>query len=273
MADVRRPGKSAHGEAVTAAALYDILAELEEGLADEERLLSFLIAAFAEGHATPAHFGRLHDAATRFGRVSELAAAYEQGLKDPRIKRMPGNVQSGPYLSASRCFADCVRDAATALRHAERSVAASPESPEAFETLEILLVDAQDAGALAKLFAKKASTLPDTTARLALLRRGLALLQVIPDAEEAAAVLQREAFLLNPADEALYESLVRFYESKRRFRDLAKLLEDLADREPAPSEAEADTLRLQLVALYRDRLHDPQRALAQLEPLLGKDDI
>jgi tetratricopeptide (TPR) repeat protein len=62
-------------------------------------------------------------------------------------------------------------------------------------------------------------------------------------------------------------------ERSGRHRELVKRLEAALAAQPPPDAREAEALRMRLISQYEQSLHDPQRALAHLEVLLGGDDM
>src|SRR6478609_5350191 len=109
---------------VLALKLYEVAEALEERLDDPSMVLELLVNAVAKGEVPSEAWERLHRAAVRHDKVSDLAMAYEQVATDKRIKLLTGEQQVFIYLHAAAFFQAELGDTEGAIGYAERAAAA-----------------------------------------------------------------------------------------------------------------------------------------------------
>ncbi|HXK18081.1 MAG TPA: hypothetical protein VNG33_09785, partial [Polyangiaceae bacterium] len=78
---------------VLAVKLSEVVEALDERLDDASVVLELLVSALAKGEIPTEAWERLHRAAVRHDKVSDLAMAYEQVATDKRIKLLTGEQQ------------------------------------------------------------------------------------------------------------------------------------------------------------------------------------
>src|SRR5258708_24063450 len=93
---------------------------------NEEQLLDTVLASLSRGVFPADAWERLHAAALRDGRASELAFAFETVSQGKRIKTAPAPVAAEFLYQAARFFADVFGDELGAAGCLERALVASP---------------------------------------------------------------------------------------------------------------------------------------------------
>jgi hypothetical protein len=175
--EAQKPETKRRAVSVLALKLYEIAEALEERLDDAGAVLELLVNALAKGEAPGEAWERLHRAAVRFDKISDLAMAYEQVATDKRIKLLTGEQQAFIYLRASEFFQAELGDVEGAIGYAERAAAAVPGYGEAFPVLERLYGMSGKSARLAELYADASSRALEPDVKLQLLRRAAELLR------------------------------------------------------------------------------------------------
>ncbi|HEY6079112.1 MAG TPA: tetratricopeptide repeat protein, partial [Polyangiaceae bacterium] len=253
---------------VLALKLWEVAEALEERLDDPMNVLELLVSAIAKGEVPIEAWERLHRAAVRHDKVSDVAMAYEQVAIDKRIKLLTGEQQAFIYLRAAEFFHAQLSDLDGAIGYAERAASAVPGHPEAFAMLERLYGIAGKTGRLAELYADASLRAQETDVKLQLLRRAAELLQSSADSDDLAIDVGQRILKLAPGDEPARETVVRRLLARGRHKEVADIFEQALKREPAPRPEEALLLREQLVDLCAAVLKDLPRALGHIEGLL-----
>ncbi|HYP89834.1 MAG TPA: tetratricopeptide repeat protein, partial [Polyangiaceae bacterium] len=248
--------------------LSEVAESLEERLEDPSVVLELLVNAVAKGELPIEAWDRLHQAAVRHDKVSDLAMAYEQVSTDKRTKLLTGEQQVLIYLRAARFFQTELGDTDGAILYAERAAAALPGHAEAFELLEVLYGIANKPARLAELYVDASNRAQENELKLQLLRRAAELLQNLPQSDEAAVDVAQRILKVAPGDQSAREGLVERLSARGRHKEVVDVLEQALKREPAPSPAEALTLRERLFELCLSSLKDVARALTHIEGVL-----
>jgi tetratricopeptide (TPR) repeat protein len=238
---------------------------------NEEQLLDAVLASLARGAFPPDAWERLHAAAARDGRTSELAFAFETVSQGKRLKTVQPQVGAEFLYQAARFFADVFGDELGAVSCLERALAASPSHTAALAKIEELLVKAGQPRKLAEILA--ANGLHRGRGEQApLLRRAANLLARIEGADDRLTEVLQHLVKLEPGDDEARGRLEVLYVKANRFRDVLRLCEQaLATVDPAPSDATRKKLLARVVELYADKLHEPERAMPHVEALLALD--
>jgi tetratricopeptide (TPR) repeat protein len=141
--------------------------------------------------------------------------------------------------------------------------------PAVFGLRVALLARARDADGLAAAFAAEGARLGGAAGARALAFAG-AVRQWWADDAAGAEELYRRALAASPAERAAWDAAEGLLATQGRWAELAALLEAaLAEVAGVPEAAERElTLREELVALYRDELNAPDRALAHQKLLV-----
>ncbi len=238
---------------------------------NEEQLLDAVLASLARGAFPADAWDKLHAAAARDGRASELAFAFETVSQGKRLKTVQPGVAAEFLYQAARFFADVFGDELGAISCLERALAAAPAHPAAFAKIEALLVKAGQPRKLAELFAVTAHHRPRAE-QAPLLRRALGLLGRAEGADDKLTELLQQLVKLEPGDEDARTRLEALYTKANRFRDVLRLNEQaLAATDPPPGDATRKKLLARIVELYADKLHEPERAMPHVEALLALD--
>ncbi len=253
---------------VLAQKLSEIAEGLDERLDDPSAVLELLVNALAKGEAPQEAWEKLHGAAVRYGKVSDLALAYEQAAADKRIKLLTGEQQVYIYLRAAQFFQSELGDTNGAIGYAERAAAAVPGHAEAFGLLERLYGMASQPARLAELYADASSRAQDADVKLQLLRRAAELLRDLPQSDDLAIEVAQRILKITPGDGEAREGLVRRLLSRGRHKEVADVFEQALRREPAPPPEEQLLLREQLVDLCLGALKDVTRGLGHIEGVL-----
>lgn len=249
----------------------DLAEQLHGRLVDELAVLEALISALQRGESTDSSFQALHDASIRDGRIQTLAAAYERVRRESRMRRLEREHQGTLLFHAARFHADVTGDRATAFACLERSLGANPFNAETLELADRLLLPMGDPGKIVDVYGA-ASARAEPGEQLYLWRRCLDIVEAMPDSGEAAIAVRERLVKLDPTDSALRSELARDYAAAGRHREIARLLEQTLPQLDAADEETINT-RLRLLALYRETLREPQRAMPHLEQLLQIDPV
>jgi tetratricopeptide (TPR) repeat protein len=256
----RRGGSGQHPGAFT----------FEAKLEDEERLLDAMLAAMARAPLPDGAWERLHAAAQRDDRLSELAFGFESGSQGKRLKLVPPAVGADFLFQAARFFGDVFGDELGAVTYLERALVLVPGHAPAFAKIEQLLQKAGHMRKLADVYAAAAQHRPRAE-QAPLLKRGAALLAEAGGADEKVIDLLQHLLRLEPGDEESRAHLEALYVKANRLRDVVRLNEQALAAEPPPEEWVKKKLLTRIVELYEARLHEPERAMPHIEQLLAID--
>ncbi|HEY2517676.1 MAG TPA: tetratricopeptide repeat protein [Polyangiaceae bacterium] len=224
----------------------------------------------ARGQLSPDVWTRLHEAAVRDERVSELAFAYEAFAQGRRLKMFPPPVTAELLYRASTFQTDVLGDALSARSYLERALAASPTHTGAFDRLESLLEQAKEYRRLVDLLLATAQQRPRAE-QIELLRKASDLAEKVEGGEERSVEIHQQLLRLDPANAHARAVLEEKYLRSNRHRDVARLLEQAFAGDPPPPEAEVRAMRSRLIDLYVNQLHEPERTMPHVEALLAAD--
>ena len=143
----------------------------EAKLEDEERLLDAMLATMARGALPDGSWEKLHAAALRDERLSELAFAFESASQGKRLKTVPAAAGADFLVQAARFFGDVFGDELGAVTYLERALGLVPGHSRAFALIEKLLEKAGQPRKLADVYAAAAQHRPRAE-QAPLLRRG-----------------------------------------------------------------------------------------------------
>ncbi|WP_437631564.1 tetratricopeptide repeat protein [Sorangium sp. So ce854] len=244
-------------------------AALEQGIDNEAAALDVLVAAAAKGSPHPELWAKLHEAAARHDRFSELAFAYERLASERRFGMLPQAVQADVLVHAAGFLADSFGDPGGARPYLERALSVLPSHNEAFVRLERILKDANEPPRLADLYALAANHRPDRAEQLALLRRAFELIEASSKEEERAIKLLQQIVKIDPGDASARWALETRFTRAGRLQDVARLLEQALTTDPPPADALA--IRSRLLDLYGGPLKEIERALPHVEEVLAQN--
>ncbi|WP_438015371.1 tetratricopeptide repeat protein [Sorangium sp. So ce315] len=244
-------------------------AALEQGIDNEAAALDVLVAAAAKGSPHPELWAKLHEAAARHDRFSELAFAYERFASERRFGMLPQAVQAEVLVRAAEFLADSFGDPGGARPYLERALSVLPSHNEAFVRLERILEDANEPPRLADLYALAANHRPDRAEQLALLRRAFELIEASSKEEERAIKLLQQIVKIDPGDASARWALETRFTRAGRLQDVARLLEQALTTDPPPADALA--IRSRLLDLYSGPLKEIERALPHVEEVLAQN--
>ena len=238
----------------------------DEKLDAEEEVLEVMLAALGKEKLDGAVWQKLHDAAVRDERVSELAFAYESVSQGKRIKILPPVAAAEFYFRAATFFADVLGDEFGGRSYLEKAIGASPSHPQAFERLADMLERAGDETKLGELYVQAAAHRPKGE-QVDLLRRAGRVFDKLDTNDDKAIEIYAQLLRLDPTDEDARSRLESRYSKLNRHRDVARLLEQALATDPPPAADEAIRLRARLVDLYAqwsdllERTGDVEKAL------------
>lgn len=241
---------------------------LSKKLENESAILEALLVALAKGQPLPEFWQRLHDAALRDDRLSELAFAYERIAQDRRMRIMPAPAQAQVALHAADFFAECFGDLDGAVASLERVLALVPGHPEGYEKLVAICERRKDKERLIQLHLGMATPKADKETQLEHLRKALAL---SADGDEDRTIkIAQQLLKVEPADEQAITLAEHRLLNASRFNDVARMLEQALGASPSGLDAEtALGMRERLIELYDTKLAEIERAMPHVEELLA----
>jgi tetratricopeptide (TPR) repeat protein len=235
---------------------------------DEERLLDGMLAAMARGALPDDAWERLHTAAQRDERLSELAFGFESVSQGKRLKTLPPAVAAEFLYQAARYFSEVFGDELGAVTYLERALALAPGHAAAFAKTEHILLKSGNARRLAEVCAAAAQHRPRAE-QAPLLKRAATLLADAGGADEKVVEMLQQVLRLEPGDEESRARLEELYVKANRLRDVVRLNEQALAADPPPEEWVRRKLLVRIVELYEARLHEPERAMPHIEQLLA----
>src|SRR5688500_20297436 len=89
--------------------LWETAESLDQKLDDPVQVLDLLVTALSKGEETGEAWDKLHEAAIRDARATDLAFAYEQISQDKRVRLMQLDHQAALHLRAARFLSPAMR--------------------------------------------------------------------------------------------------------------------------------------------------------------------
>src|SRR5580692_6321181 len=237
---------------------------------NEEPLVDAMLASLARSGLPADAWEKLHEAAQRDNRLSEVAFAFESVSQGKRLRMLQPAVAAEFLFQAGRFFGDVFGDEAGALAYLERALALAPNHAAAFAKIDLLLTRQHQPRKLAEVYAGAAQHRPRGE-QVPLLRRAAVLLAEAGGADDKVMELLQSLLRLEPGDEDARFRLEALYVKANRFRDVVRLNEQALVAEPAPGDPARRALLGRIVELYADKLQEPERALPHIEQLLAID--
>ncbi|MBV9946535.1 MAG: hypothetical protein JOZ69_06785, partial [Myxococcales bacterium] len=242
----------------------------ETTLENEEATLDAMLAATTRGALPPGAWDRLHAAAQRDERMSELAFAFESVSQGKRMKALPPAQGAEFLFQAGRFFGEIFGDEVGAVTYLERALALAPGHAAALAKIEQVLLHTDQARKLADVLVGVAQHRPRAE-QATLLRRAADILAGAGGQEERLIELLQHLLKLNPGDEPTRAELEELCIKANRLRDVVRLNEQALAAEPPPDDATRRKILARIVEVYADKLHEPERAMPQVEQLLAID--
>ena len=237
---------------------------------NEEPLVDAMLASLSRSALPADAWEKLHEAAHRDDRLSEVAFAFESVSQGKRLRTMQPAVAAEFLFQAARFFGDVFGDEVGAVAYLERALALAPNHAPAFAKIDQLLSKAGQPKKLAEVYAGAAAHRPRGE-QVPLLRRAAVLLAEAGGADDKVMELLQALLRLEPGDEDARARLEALYVRANRFRDVVRLNEQALAVDPPPGDATRRALLARIVDLYADRLQEPERALPHVEQLLLLD--
>ncbi len=242
----------------------------EAKVENEEPLVDAMLASLGRAALPADAWEKLHEAAHRDDRLSEVAFAFESVSQGKRLRAAQPLVAAEFLFQAGRFFGDVFGDEAGAIVYLERALALSPGHAGAFAKIDVLLSRGQQPKKLAEIYATAAQHRPRGE-QVPLLRRAAELLAAAGGSDDKVMDLLQGLLRLEPGDEDARSRLESLYVKANRFRDVVRLNEQALVAEPPPDDGARRALLSRIVELYADKLQEPERALPHVEQLLALD--
>ena len=239
---------------------------------NEEAILDTMLSSMARGALPSEAWERLHAAAQREHRLSELAFGFESVSQGKRLKTLPPPVAAEFFFQAAHFFGDVFSDELGAVTYLERALALSPTHSASFEKIEQLLQKTEQSRKLSEVYAAAAQHRPRSE-QAPLLRRAAELLSKEGGEEEKTIEILQQLLRLEPGDVWARGRLEALYMGANRLRDVARLNEQALTSEPPPDLATRKKLLARIIEVYSAKLNEPERALPHVEQLLAIDPI
>lgn len=245
------------------------LPSFDAPLQNEEEILEQLVTALSRGQLPEDTWARLHDAARRDDRLSELAFAYESVSQGKRIKTLLPASLSEFYFRAAQFFGDVFGDDVGATAYLERAIAASPNHQGAFDALDSMFTKADANKKLADLCATVAPHKPK--GEQAVLWKRAAVLYERAQMDDKAIEMYQALLRAEPSSTAARDALEARYVHAHRYRDVARLLETTLAADPNPDPQDSLAVRGRLIDVYANQLQEPERTIGHVEAVLAAD--
>jgi tetratricopeptide (TPR) repeat protein len=242
----------------------------EKKLENEEQVLEALLATMARGNLPEGVWERLHGAAQRDDRMSELAFAFESVSQGKRIKTAQPAIGAEFLFQAARFFGEVFGDEVGAVAYLERALAVLPGHATSLVKLVDILERTGQTKKLAEVMAAGAQHRPRGE-QAGMLRRAAELLSQAGGPDEKVMDILQQVLRLEANDEASRERLEALYVKANRLRDVVRLNEQALSADPPPSDSTRRKLLETIIALYAEKLHEPERAMPHVEQLLLLD--
>ena len=237
---------------------------------NEEPLVDAMLASLARSALPVDAWEKLHEAAHRDDRMSEVAFAFESVSQGKRLRTAQPPVAAEFLYQAGRFFGDVFGDEVGAVSYLERALALAPTHSGAFSKIVLLLSKQRQHRRLAEVYAAAAQHRPRGE-QVPLLSRAAELLAEAGGADDKVIELLQNLLRLEPGDEEARSRLEALYVKANRFRDVVRLNEQALATDPPPSDRSRRALLERIVELYADKLQEPERALPHVEQLLALD--
>ncbi len=235
----------------------------------EEDILEQLVTALSRGQLPEDTWGRLHEAARRDDRLSELAFAYESVSQGKRIKTLLPAALAEFYFRAAQFFGDVFGDDVGATAYLERAIVAAPNHQGAFDALDTLFTNADANKKLADLCASVAPHKPKSDQ--AVLWKRAAILYERAQMDDKAIEMYQALLRAEPSSATARDALEARYVHANRYRDVARLLETTLAADPDPDPEDALKVRGRLIDVYANQLQEPERTIGHVEAVLAAD--
>ncbi len=249
---------------------YAATFSFEATVDNEESLVDAMLASLLRSALPADAWDKLHAAAHRDNRLSEVAFAFESASQGKRLRSAQPAAAAEFLYQAGRFFADVFGDETAAIAYLERALALTPSHTGAFSKLVLLLSKQRQNKKLAEVYAAAAQHRPRNE-QVPLLGRAAELLAESGGSDDKVIELLQSLLRLEPGDEEARVRLEALYVKANRFRDVVRLNEQALAADPPPSDRARHKLLERIVELYADKLQEPERALPHVEQLLALD--
>jgi hypothetical protein len=241
---------------------------LDKQLSQPPAALETLMSELRIGEAQPQLWERLHAAAARDGKESDMAAAYRKFAADRRLKQLPVEVQADVLMHAADFFQGVLGDPEGSETFLRSVLEMQPDHVEAYRRLERKYEAASDDLKLVELYALVAATPPNPADEMA--RRAIKIITLLPAKSPLSDDACKKLLALLPASSSLLSILEAHCQKTERV-GLACALLELGITSPGLPDARIIDHRRRLVDLYLGPAKTPEKAMPHVEDLLGRD--
>lgn len=255
-------------EKARALRLQRLTVMLDQTLDQPAAALEVLLSELKVGEPKTSLWEKLHAAAIRDGKESELGAAYRLVASGHRLQQLSPAAQGELLMHAADFFAGILGDSVAAEEFLERTLAAVPGHPEAFIRLERKFQSARDDRRLAELYALVAVAPPRAADDLAhAAANAIARLSATSPLSEDAC---RRLIAFVPASGAILTVLESHCKKTGRAELACTLIEQAIETSGLP-QRDLLELRQRVVDLYLGDADQPEKAISHVEALLEHD--
>ncbi|HEV7554265.1 MAG TPA: hypothetical protein VGO00_02355, partial [Kofleriaceae bacterium] len=234
-------------------------------MADLSQLQEAAAAVKHSPHAVSA-WEEAEGLAADLDRPDEIVALYNEALGtdvEPQVAEMIGERAGG---FCDEWFGD---DPAILEKILVRVTALAPASDTALQRLSVLYTVSERWADVLALYDRAIEVSKDKARRVRLLREAAQLAKDVANQPDKAIGYYQLLLPLVPEDGQISQSLERLLERHERWADLIALWEG---RLEGLSRKDREKSRARIAACWLDNLHDPQRSLAAVKPLLAEAD-
>lgn len=246
--------------------LYAKLADVNERkLGAPSSALDVVLRAVGEFPTELPLWDRASDLAQASSRATDLAEALRSALLGSSL---PEAVELDLSERAATTYDDRLGNPEAAVPYLERVLARNPNAERSFHRLKQILTSTERWSQLEELYERVTMATQDPGRRVELYAEVALVCEEITQQNGRAITYYERILEIDPHFDQALRSLDGLYQTEKRPRELAKLLER---RLTTATADEAANYKLRLGRIYLDDLHEPMLALAHLEEVLASD--
>lgn len=259
---------SPSAEKARALRLQRLEASLDVHLEHPEATVETLLSELQWGEMLPESWEKLHAAAVRDGKESELAQAYGKVTVERRLKQLTVQQRTSLLLHAADFCLGVLGDAVAADGYLWRVLEVVSDHEEAFARLDRRFNGAQNRVRVVELYALVAAKPPKPPGELA--TAVVNIISQLPSSSPVSDEACRRLLVLLPESPTLLAVLEGHCRNTRRAALACTLLEASLQDFPG-SKPEMVERRRQLIKLYLGEANAPEKAIGHVELLLVQD--
>jgi tetratricopeptide (TPR) repeat protein len=243
-----------------------VIDALDQRLENETEVLDAFLLALARNQLPKEAWNKLHEAAKRDDRVTELAFAFEGLAGDRKLRTLQAGVVAEFMLQSSIFFGDVMGDDVGAATFLDKAMAAMPTHMGAIARFEDKLTKAGEFNKLGDFYFEMAAHRARAD-QAPMLRKAIEAYERVGGERLADALTM--LVRVDPKDDEARGKLENALLSAGRPKDVAKMLEQALTGDPPLPPEEQFAHRTKLLALY-DETNEVERAIGHVEWLLGR---